>query len=270
MSDLSGSERRKLEKLLGMGGGYVLNFSNLTFGAFFDKYGVEIDAERYCVRGTSKANRMRLLWELDANYIVGHVIDGMIDHGVDGGCFDDSNSALIEDCRVIAKRLLNSQPVAEMDSLAATANERDFEAVAAQVRDSIDKNQPEIGLDRLHQYVIKFVRVACEKLNIQVNRDKPLHSMFGEYVRVLTDGGHIESIITVRILKSSISVLEAFNDVRNNKSLAHDNPMLNYEESLLIFNHVAASIRFLKALQSKVKTRLPATASLRTSHEMPS
>ena len=35
-------------------------------------------------------------------------------------------------------------------------------------------------------------------------------------------------------LKSSISVLEAFNDVRNNKSLAHDNPILNYaEESLL-------------------------------------
>jgi len=27
----------------------------------------------------------------------------------------------------------------------------------------------------------------------------------------------------VRILKRSISVLEAFNDVRNNRSLAHDN-----------------------------------------------
>ena len=47
MSDLSGSERRKLEKLLGMGGGYVLNFSDRTFGDFFDEYRVEIDAERY-------------------------------------------------------------------------------------------------------------------------------------------------------------------------------------------------------------------------------
>ena len=36
MSDLSGSERRKLEKLLGMGGGYVLNFSDRTFGDFFE------------------------------------------------------------------------------------------------------------------------------------------------------------------------------------------------------------------------------------------
>jgi hypothetical protein len=29
--------------------------------------------------------------------------------------------------------------------------------------------------------------------------------------------------MTERILKSSISVLDFFNDVRNNKSLAHDN-----------------------------------------------
>ena len=42
MSDLSGSERRKLEKLLGMGGGYVLNFSDRTFGDFFDDYRVEM------------------------------------------------------------------------------------------------------------------------------------------------------------------------------------------------------------------------------------
>jgi hypothetical protein len=59
--------------------------------------------------------------------------------------------------------------------------------------------------------------------------------------------------MTERIIKSSISVLEAFNDVRNNKSLAHDNPILNYEESLLIFNHVASSIRFIKSLESRIK-----------------
>lgn len=59
MSDLTGSERRKLEKLLGMGGGYVLNFSDRTFGVFFDEFRVEIDDECYRGNGTSKANRMR-------------------------------------------------------------------------------------------------------------------------------------------------------------------------------------------------------------------
>ena len=40
--------------------------------------------------------------------------------------------------------------------------------------------------------------------------------------------------------------------------LAHDNPILNYEESLLIFNHVAASIRFIKALELKIKQKAEA------------
>ena len=49
------------------------------------------------------------------------------------------------------------------------------------------------------------------------------------------------------------NLVESFNDVRNNKSLAHDNPILNYEESLLIFNHVAASIRFIKSLELSIQ-----------------
>ena len=58
-----------------------------------------------------------------------------------------------------------------------------------------------------------------------------------------------------RILRSSISVLESFNHVRNNQSLAHDNPVLNYDEAVLIFNHVTASIRFLRSLESKLHMR---------------
>lgn len=56
MSDLTGNERRKLEKLLGMSSGYILNFSDRTIGDFFDEYRVEIDAERYKAPGTSRVN----------------------------------------------------------------------------------------------------------------------------------------------------------------------------------------------------------------------
>ena len=55
--------------------------------------------------------------------------------------------------------------------------------------------------------------------------------------------------MTMRILKSSISVLEAFNDVRNNKSFAHDNPILNYNESILTFNDISNIIRFLETIE---------------------
>lgn len=263
MSDLTAFEGRKLEKLLGMGTGYVLNFSDRTYSDFFIDYRIDIDAAHYRTGGDSKAKRMRTFWSIEPNHTVGRVLQGLIAYGIEEGCLVDNSPELIEACRLIAHRLLADQPVAEMDSLKANSDDRDFEVVAEHVREAIEKNQPEGALDRLHTFVIKFVRIACEPHGIEVNRDKALHSTFGEYVKALRDGGHLESAMTERILKSSISVLEAFNDVRNNKSLAHDNPILNYEESLLIFNHVAASVRFIKALELKIKARsgVPKTES---------
>lgn len=253
MSDLTASERRKLEKLLGMSSGYVLNFSDRTFSEFFIEYRIDIDEAQYRTGGDSKARRMRTFWAVAPNNTVARVLEGLIDYGISERCLGDSTPDLVESCRVIAGRLLVSQPVAELDSLTAISDDRDFEVVAQHVRDAIEKNQPEGALDRLHTFVIKFVRIVCEPHGIEFNREKPLHSVFGEYVRALRDCGHLESAMAERILKSSISVLEAFNDVRNNKSLAHDNPILNYEESLLIFNHVAASIRFITALERSIQ-----------------
>lgn len=255
MSDLTALEGRKLEKLLGMADGYVLNFSDRTYRDFFIDYRIDIDAAQYRTGGDSKAKRMRTFWAIAPNHTVGRALEGLIAYGIDQNCLADSSHELINACRVIALRLLADQPVAELDSLTANSDDRDFEVVAEHVREAIEKNQPEGGLDRLHTFVIKFIRIACEPYGIEVSRDKPLHSTFGEYVKALREGGHLESKMAERILKSSISVLESFNDVRNNKSLAHDNPILNYEESLLIFNHVAASIRFIKALDLKIKAK---------------
>ena len=253
MANITWTERQKLEGLLKMGEGYVLDFSDRTFSEFFDQYRIKIDDECYRVHGTSKANRMRTFWKLDADREVGRVINGLIECAEQR--FEDNNTPLIDDCRKIAQRLLD-QPISELDALTATSDEYDFELVAKHVREAIEKGQPEGGLDRLHTFVIKFMRNACEPHGIEISRGKPLHSIFGKYVHALRAGGHFESTMTERILKSSISVLDAFNEVRNNKSLAHDNPILNYEESLLIFNHVAASIRFIKkALEAKAKAK---------------
>jgi hypothetical protein len=117
------------------------------------------------------------------------------------------------------------------------------------VRDAIDRNEPETGLDRLHTFVVKYFRVLCDKRGIDTSREKALHSLVGEYVKALKTEGLIESEMTERILKSSISVMEAFNRVRNEQSFAHDNKVLSYNESLLIFGHVTSSIRFVEAIE---------------------
>ena len=69
--------------------------------------------------------------------------------------------------------------------------------------------------------------------------------------------GRFESQISERILKSSISVLDSFNTVRNDQSFAHDNHILNRNESRLIFDHIAATIRFLEAVDPAVSETSP-------------
>lgn len=251
MSDLSSSEKRKLEQLLGMSSGYVLDFSNRTFSEFVEEHTRRnIDDAAYERASGSKANRLRAFWEIESNYLVGRLVSALIDYGQEKVAFNDKQG-LAADCLKIAARLSQALPVPDLDAIAATVNERDFEAVAEHVREAIAKNEPEAALDRLHTFVIKLVRSLCDARGIVVTREKPLHSMFGEYVKRLKEDGQLESEMTARILKSSISVLEAFNDVRNNKSLAHDNPILNYDEALLIFNHVTSSVRFLRSLEAR-------------------
>jgi Abortive infection C-terminus len=250
MSDLTLLEKRKFEQLIQMGNGYVLNFSNRTFDDFtLDSIDRVID-----YKYGSKANRLRATWEHEENRILGKLMGDLLAYGVEEGFFKDQE-VLIQTCRKIITRLLQGGPVAELAALAAISDEKDFETVAKAVRDSIEKNEPGTGLDRLHTFVMKYVRTLCAQHGVTVTREKPLHSLFGEYVKRLREGGHIESRMAELILKSSISVLEAFNDVRNNRSLAHDNAILQYDEALLIFNHVASSIRFLKSLENEVQSK---------------
>jgi len=252
MADLTGVDKRRLERLLGMGSGYVLDFSDRTFSEFFwDYLRIDIDNVKYKANGTSKANRLRTFCAVESEFVVAKAIDELISYGDAESALGGATYEQIEECRQIAQRLRQGVPVAELDYLTATTDEKDFEAVANHLRDLIEKNELEAALDRLHTFVIKYIRTLCEQRGIVVSRDKALHSIFGELVKKMREAGQLEASMTERILKSSISVLEAFNDVRNNQSLAHDNPMLNYEEALLIFNHVAASVRFIKSLEQQ-------------------
>ena len=79
----------------------------------------------------------------------------------------------------------------------------------------------------------------------------------GGYIKALKEEGSIESEMTERILKSTISIMEAFNRVRNDQSFAHDNKILSYNESLLIFGHVTSSIRFIEAIEKSRASEEP-------------
>ena len=247
MSDLTAMERLKLQKALRMGGGYVLNFSNRTFAEFvLLSTGIEIYGPAYEKDDGSKATRLRTFWTRESNYAVGKLLGNIFEAWEELG----ESAPPPEDCIRIVRRLKESAPVPDMEVLNPILEEKVFEALAKSIRESIEHNEPENGLDRLHTYLVKYFRVLCKDHGISTERDKPLHSLVGEYIKALRSEGKIESEMTERILKSSISIMEAFNKVRNDKSFAHDNPVLNYDESILIHSYVTSSIRFVQVIES--------------------
>ena len=95
----------------------------------------------------------------------------------------------------------------------------------------------------------------CKKHKIEFKKEESLNSIFGKYVKYLSSQKLLESEMSEKILKYSINILDAFNDVRNNKSLAHDNPILNYDESLLILNNISTAIRFIEKIEIQIDAK---------------
>jgi hypothetical protein len=101
MSDLTFVEKQKFEQLLGMASGYVLSFSDRTFGEFVsDSSGRDIFNSKYNYRSGSKANRLRAFWQKEDNAVVGKLMHDMLDYLGESG-------QRIEICRLIVARLLN-------------------------------------------------------------------------------------------------------------------------------------------------------------------
>jgi hypothetical protein len=111
MSSLRLRERKVLEDFLEMGGGYVLNFSNPSFVAFFRDFGIDIDASPYVDgRSGSKANRMRSFFAHARDKSVGEIISELIEYAE----LYRPGHPQTDACRKIAARLLESSRLEEV------------------------------------------------------------------------------------------------------------------------------------------------------------
>jgi len=116
MSDLSTSDKMKLEKIFGMGSGYVLDFSNRTFGEFIlENVGIDIFLSKYDYMSGSKANRLRAFWQKEGNIIVGKLLGEILNYwklqkDLNNQLITLSEKALFDDCILIAERLTQNKP----------------------------------------------------------------------------------------------------------------------------------------------------------------
>jgi hypothetical protein len=134
MSCLTTRDKQVLEAFLGMGSGYVLDFSDRTFAAFVhETVGIEIHADKYTVNGTSKANKLRAVWGVESDFLVGRLLNALADYAE-----ESANETIEEDkkktefCRGIASRLLSGGP--SLDDLKQKAQTLNANHLAEQIR----------------------------------------------------------------------------------------------------------------------------------------
>lgn len=143
MSSLNMRDKRALEEFLEMGSGYVLDFTDWTFGEFVrEAVDIEIHSEPYTDYGSSKAKKLRGFWQEESDYLVGRLLNALIKYAEDTiRKPTEEEQKLAERCREIASRLLAGGP--SLNDLKQKAQSFDANHLVEQIRrmeDSIESD----------------------------------------------------------------------------------------------------------------------------------
>jgi hypothetical protein len=251
MVSLKHAEMRIFDDAFEMHAGYVLDFSDRTMREFFDdEFGIEIYQEKYAFNGTSKAKHLRAFIQTEDAHTVARVARGLWQYREGLPQFERPEAGKIKD-RLFAliERIEGGGAVARTDAIDRFKQDETLEELISAIERDVTANKPAAALDRLHTYCMKKFAHLLEERGIPCDRDDPLQSRVGKYVKAL-EAEHELREITRRIIKSSISIFDQFNDIRNNRSFAHDNDLIEQREARFIFDAISAFLRFLKAVEA--------------------
>lgn len=147
---LSLSDKRKLERLLDMDGGYVLDLSNQHFADLIrESTGLDIYSNEYSEHGNSKAKRLRAFWSRESPRVVGAVLRELLDYYADTQ-ETNADAQLLAKCDNIVARLLGNPTTAEENGWDAPRPQSDAKTVNAHSPDAAPpavsiSNSAEVG-----------------------------------------------------------------------------------------------------------------------------
>lgn len=249
MADIKHADIRIVDDAFQGDPGYCLNFSDKTYREWFDdEFGINIDDEHYRAGGTSKMNRLRTFLRVSDPMPAARVLRKMWEYR-EGEFRPHENPKIQERLFALIARLEGSSTVASTDALDKFAADETLEELIGSIERDIVADKPAAALDRLHTYCTKKFGHLLDARKVEWNRDEPLHSRVGKYVKAVHAEKPLQDM-TLQILKGSIAVFDKFNHVRNNQSLAHDNDLLQKSEARFIFDSVSAVLRFVKSVDA--------------------
>ena len=254
---ISLKDRRLFEQALNMEGGYLLDFTDRTFAEFFfENVGIDPDHDKayFEGRGTSKAKRFRAFVENAPFDLVAMVLRNLWEyrsHVLEPGEAVDEQK-IQETYFQIVERLEGRSDKIDTTAIDAFEPSVTLEELVESIKRDIDAAKPQSAMDRLHTYCMKrFGSLVYVHTGESCGKNDALHARVGRYVKALKQKQSIHPI-SERIISTASHILEGLNPIRNNFSLAHDNPdLMQMEEARFVFESVTAILRYFKSIDGQ-------------------
>lgn len=252
MSLFNKKTRQVLDNLL-ISSGYVLDFSNRSFSNFvLESIGIDIYEDDNYTEYCSKGQKLRQIWDTEPDFKVTKLTSDLLDYAEDYflriNKLDAYKKKKIEEVRNFL-----SSPRNSINIDLPSSKDDTWMLLKKDIENYIKQGKPQFVLDRLHTFTVKFLKEICQKEEIStkdlIGKRYPLHSMLGMLIKKYETEGIFTSDFTSIALKSSISLFEKFNDIRNNKSFAHDNEILEHIESEFVILSISNLITFIDKIQ---------------------
>lgn len=238
-----------VDQALGMTQGYVLDFSDRTFNDFVKtRFGIDVTAPTYTVDGTSKARRMRAFLRALVPGAQAEVLRALWSYRQSRPTTFETLEPRVEAAflQMIGELDGDARPI-DLGAIEKFSDDPTLSDLVDAISREIQANSPHIALDRLHTYTMKKFADLLRADGVEVSSKDSLHGRAGRYINSLRRTGQIGDV-SDQIAKSATQIFERFNDVRNNRSLAHDNQLLGRAEGRYVFETVVSLLTFIKAL----------------------
>ncbi len=233
--------------------GYVLDFTDQTFGYFFaSEVGVDIDDPKYQQQGTSKVKRLSQFLITEPDTLILKALNALFEYRkrvpYQPGEMEHREFSKLQGLSQVIGRLMRTvRSPTLLGAVEQYAEDETLEELIASITRGLEADSPAATIDHLHTYCMKKFAHLLRGRNVDPTIYSTLDGRAGAYNNAVRRGGAPE--LTDRILQSTTKIFTVFNEVRNKRSLAHDSQIVSPAEARYLVDTVLAMLRFLKTTE---------------------
>lgn len=257
MSLLTFVEKQTIRRLFGIADGFVFEYlkdrgynKNYTKELILESCGINIyEDEPY--KDLSQQKCIEKIWDSDDPQTVANLLSGFLDYyrsEMGSGPWNDEDINDYRQVETIIEKLRAKNTV----TLPQQGSD-DLKLILEDIESNIRDGKPELVIDRLHTFSVQFFKGICRKHGIPIVTDQgtyiSLDGLVGKLKKYYEQENYFDSEFCVVAIKNTINIFARYNELRNMRSAAHPNPLLQKAEAEYAVKVIADTLMFVDKIE---------------------